>query len=193
MKTSLKYFGIVVFALMTTSGNAAPKYTTVFKGLMNGKQIVVVSVNKTYTEEKLDKIISPLNGNNVTVLVYRDFKNVSMAMPLAVYVDGKTALFNNNPTYLASGTTVSKIIERAFRNGPRIGAICKDGWRSRATGRGACSHHGGVAYWLYSKVRNTNAIIATIYKDHQLVSGDGKNSGRNPSEVFVQIRNRSYD
>ena len=32
----------------------------------------------------------------------------------------------------------------------RIGAICKDGWRSSATGSGACSHHGGVAYWLYS-------------------------------------------
>ena len=31
----------------------------------------------------------------------------------------------------------------------RIGAICKDGTTSSATGRGACSHHGGVAYWLY--------------------------------------------
>ena len=30
----------------------------------------------------------------------------------------------------------------------RTGAICRDGWRSSATGRGACSHHGGVAYWL---------------------------------------------
>lgn len=31
----------------------------------------------------------------------------------------------------------------------RIGAICRDGTRSSATGRGACSHHGGVARWLY--------------------------------------------
>lgn len=31
----------------------------------------------------------------------------------------------------------------------RTGAICRDGWRSYATGRGACSHHGGVSYWLY--------------------------------------------
>jgi endonuclease YncB( thermonuclease family) len=30
----------------------------------------------------------------------------------------------------------------------RTGAICSDGWRSSATGRGACSHHGGVAQWL---------------------------------------------
>lgn len=34
-------------------------------------------------------------------------------------------------------------------SGSRTGAICRDGWRSTATGRGACSHHGGVSYWLY--------------------------------------------
>ncbi|WP_313115416.1 DUF3761 domain-containing protein [Aequorivita sediminis] len=31
----------------------------------------------------------------------------------------------------------------------RIGAVCNDGTYSNATGRGACSHHGGVAYWVY--------------------------------------------
>jgi antitoxin component YwqK of YwqJK toxin-antitoxin module len=30
----------------------------------------------------------------------------------------------------------------------RIGAICNDGSRSYSTGRGTCSHHGGVNYWL---------------------------------------------
>ena len=33
-------------------------------------------------------------------------------------------------------------------SGQRIGAICNDGSRSSATGRGACSRHGGVSYWL---------------------------------------------
>jgi hypothetical protein len=32
--------------------------------------------------------------------------------------------------------------------GARYGAICRDGWRSTATGSGACSHHGGVDHWL---------------------------------------------
>jgi hypothetical protein len=32
----------------------------------------------------------------------------------------------------------------------RIGAMCNDGTTSTATGRGACSHHGGVSCWLYS-------------------------------------------
>jgi hypothetical protein len=34
-------------------------------------------------------------------------------------------------------------------SGVRVGAICRDGTRSNATGRGACSHHGGVDHWLY--------------------------------------------
>jgi hypothetical protein len=31
----------------------------------------------------------------------------------------------------------------------RVGARCSDGTTSSATGRGACSWHGGVAEWLY--------------------------------------------
>jgi hypothetical protein len=34
-------------------------------------------------------------------------------------------------------------------SGVRVGAVCRDGTTSTATGSGACSHHGGVAYWLY--------------------------------------------
>lgn len=33
----------------------------------------------------------------------------------------------------------------------RIGAVCKDGSLSSATGRGACSHHGGVSTWRYGE------------------------------------------
>jgi hypothetical protein len=32
----------------------------------------------------------------------------------------------------------------------RVGAKCCDGTNSKATGRGACSHHGGVKYWKMS-------------------------------------------
>ena len=34
----------------------------------------------------------------------------------------------------------------------RIGAFCRDGWESFATGSGACSYHGGVAEWKTKKV-----------------------------------------
>ena len=32
----------------------------------------------------------------------------------------------------------------------RVGCHCCDGKESDATGRGACSHHGGVMYWKMS-------------------------------------------
>jgi len=38
----------------------------------------------------------------------------------------------------------------------RVGALCKDGTGSTATGRGACSHHGGVSCWRYSDQTCTN-------------------------------------
>uniref|UniRef100_A0A914YX33 Uncharacterized protein n=1 Tax=Panagrolaimus superbus TaxID=310955 RepID=A0A914YX33_9BILA len=47
-------------------------------------------------------------------------------------------------------------IEPRFKPPPprreRIGAICMDGWRSSSTGRGTCSHHGGVREWLYTEI-----------------------------------------
>ncbi len=37
----------------------------------------------------------------------------------------------------------------------RTGAVCQDGTTSSATGRGACSHHGGVAHWIVSEPEAT--------------------------------------
>lgn len=42
--------------------------------------------------------------------------------------------------------------------GIRIGATCKDGTSSRAKGRGACSHHGGVRNWKYSTRKEVKII-----------------------------------
>jgi len=38
----------------------------------------------------------------------------------------------------------------------RIGATCKDGTSSSATGRGACSHHGGVSSW---RTKSTKVLL----------------------------------
>lgn len=40
----------------------------------------------------------------------------------------------------------------------RVGAICKDGTSSKATGRGACSHHGGVKEWKYESKKSVSII-----------------------------------
>lgn len=50
-------------------------------------------------------------------------------------------------TYVAPVYTPSPAPQ--IQSGGRTGAICNDGSHSSATGRGACSHHGGVAQWLY--------------------------------------------
>ena len=49
------------------------------------------------------------------------------------------------------GTTVhwTEYTYTTNNRGYRTGAVCRDGWISSATGRGACSHHGGVDHWLY--------------------------------------------
>jgi antitoxin component YwqK of YwqJK toxin-antitoxin module len=49
----------------------------------------------------------------------------------------------------------------------RVGAICNDGWESSATGRGACSHHGGVNYWLVQ----TEEIVMAGTGKHRLTNG----------------------
>ena len=53
------------------------------------------------------------------------------------------------PTPTATPAPVARPAAPSIPSGVRIGAICRDGTRSNATGRGACSHHGGVARWLY--------------------------------------------
>ena len=40
----------------------------------------------------------------------------------------------------------------------RTGARCKDGTSSSATGRGACSHHGGVSYWKTRTERSVRIV-----------------------------------
>jgi len=63
---------------------------------------------------------------------------------------------NNSITEAPKITTYQSVKKITYQEkqsnkspGERIGAICCDGTRSYATGRGACSHHGGVCKWLY--------------------------------------------
>lgn len=45
----------------------------------------------------------------------------------------------------------------------RIGALCKDGFNSNATGSGACSYHGGVSEWQYKEVPHQTGWIKKIF------------------------------
>lgn len=50
-------------------------------------------------------------------------------------------------TPIPTSTPVPAPTENPLK-GQRYGAVCGDGSTSGATGRGACSHHGGVDHWL---------------------------------------------
>jgi hypothetical protein len=56
----------------------------------------------------------------------------------------------------SSVEVLSKECYEESRYSYRIGAICEDGWRSSATGRGACSQHGGVDKWKLDYAYNKN-------------------------------------
>jgi hypothetical protein len=70
---------------------------------------------------------------------------------------GYTPCSRCKPPILNESTTkdensVSKYKKRQYvskKSNERVGCICRDGTRSYAIGRGACSHHGGVDHWLY--------------------------------------------
>jgi hypothetical protein len=57
------------------------------------------------------------------------------------------------PSVTESSRTLRTVAPSDYARHYRIGARCRDGWRSDATGSGACSWHGGVAEWLYADDR----------------------------------------
>jgi hypothetical protein len=58
-------------------------------------------------------------------------------------------VLNNNVNKDKTNTVIKVNKNTYLSTGKRIGCICRDGTRSYATGRGACSHHGGVDHWIY--------------------------------------------
>ena len=71
--------------------------------------------------------------------------------PTETHTPVPTETPTETPTSIPTHTPTSTRTEMPVptSEGIRIGAICRDGSHSNATGRGACSHHGGVDYWLY--------------------------------------------
>lgn len=48
-----------------------------------------------------------------------------------------------------------------------IGAVCKDGSLSSATGRGACSHHRGVSTWRYGQRKSVRIEDNKLHDNHE--------------------------
>jgi hypothetical protein len=98
------------------------------------------------------------------------------------------------PSY--TSYTPSTVAPYTYNTFVRTGAICSDGWRSKATGSGACSWHGGVSKWLgsnYSTYKSPSSSYGTsTYKLPSLSYGSSNCVGMcygSPSKVNGLPRN----
>lgn len=104
------------------------------------------------------RIVAYVNATNVSSYAGEEELNGEYAS--SYYISSSKSSFqgfNNSQSktttdYRWQSTTTTTPTYTPQSNYPvyqvRIGAICCDGTRSNATGRGACSHHNGVCQWL---------------------------------------------
>ncbi|PIB38296.1 DUF3761 domain-containing protein [Maribacter sp. 4G9] len=163
-------FAMLIFALGVNPIYAQSSEIKVIKTKRENIQRLVRAYQDSLAD--LDFIISELeSGNSVdysetTFYKKSKIKNTNVVSKLPSNSSGsKTAeirtsryqVKSNSPKYgtkilkkkstrLSSKT--SKPVIKSKKSKRRVGAICRDGTRSSATGRGACSHHGGVSRWL---------------------------------------------
>ena len=161
--------------------SSASSFDTVFSGRAGSRNLVAVSVSRDYGMVGISDAFSAYAGTGMTLLVYRSYKQVSSAEPIAVFVNGELHDFKQTSARSTSSPTITDEISGGYRTstGGRTGAVCRDGSRSSATGWGAYSRHGGVARWFSAGtgVKDESATVAAISTDFRLVSGDGDRCG----------------
>jgi hypothetical protein len=101
------------------------------KRVNNKVKTITTSVTGTTSKSSNNKQEKSSNG-------YTDISNELN------YSDKASNNWNTN-----SSNESAKSYNKTTTYTTRISAICSDGTRSYATGRGTCSHHGGVSEWLY--------------------------------------------
>ncbi|MFN8355259.1 MAG: hypothetical protein U0Y10_12465 [Spirosomataceae bacterium] len=108
----------------------------------NYKIVAIVDGNEKYArEDYFDGKYSVIYEDRRTQPNYSTNSNSFNSYPSNNYNRYKSNSYNSNSRRYNNNSNTN--------NSRRVGAICCDGTRSDATGRGACSHHGGVCQWLY--------------------------------------------
>ena len=99
----------------------------------------------------INQVTIPQQGDHIyaTGSYVKDLNNGWMEIhPVSsIIVDQTKFPARSNESQNSYGQTINKNTNPS--QSARIGAICNDGTKSTATGRGACSHHGGVKEWIY--------------------------------------------
>ncbi|HSR54551.1 MAG TPA: CHAT domain-containing protein [Acidobacteriota bacterium] len=121
------------------------------------------------------------------VIVYQECLKYARTEPALVYRYGKLETRRPSLKRTAGRDAIQEWLDA--HNGDRTAAFCWDGSTSNATGRGACSHHGGVMIWQY-KQRNAALTMAEICIDRTLVST--ASGGCGPGGNWIKIPNHGY-
>lgn len=126
--------GIILLGIVIGIARAYPKIS-----ILIAIVLIISYVNR-------DSKDTQVKTKNYTKTIYNSSDSQPI-QPNTNYYRPNTLERKSDYNYRPSITTPNKIKTNNLKT--RIGAVCNDGTTSRATGRGACSHHGGVAYWLY--------------------------------------------
>ncbi len=152
---------------------AAQKINEEYKSIESDAQILFDYLNSEFDVKKLKLADENVERRFRQLISYRFIEIISKevselqikaqtnikAKTKAFFVKHKSAFIIlailvafASPSIVNRLTPVDTLTIRLHENSKfkcRVGATCSDGWHSNATGRGACSHHGGVSEWLY--------------------------------------------
>jgi hypothetical protein len=100
--------------------------------------------NKCY--DSIKQILAVRKANT-----FRNLKIASLSIFLLIWFTCAQGIFNRIVLGPRDNQAMAQLLYKKSSKTEkhRIGAICSDGTNSSATGRGACSWHGGVEEWLY--------------------------------------------
>lgn len=83
--------------------------------------------------------------------LFRKYKTATILIAILIWFTCAQGIFNRIVLGPRDNQAMAELLYKksSKKEKHRIGAICSDGWKSSATGRGACSWHDGVKEWLY--------------------------------------------
>ena len=137
----MKYFAsiIVSFAFLSCAEKQLPVYPS-------DTEITVLQSQVSSLQSRLDSLIQSLQPK---LKIKSKSKKKNPTSIVRAHPESGPVENYNWKTDNTKSTPALKTNKESSPYEVRVGAICRDGTRSYATGRGACSHHGGVSQWLY--------------------------------------------
>lgn len=182
---SLVGLGLLVFTQF--EGSQQPFQPSLFGDLAivaeigSGKDVTLIAAASLESARSIDEQVRSSDRlQSGHLLIYRGFREVSMAKPLAIYDHGQPTLSDAQALQ-----STQPLVIGDFKKQSRSGAYCQDGVHSKATGSGACSHHGGVRTWTHKP----EVAIALVCNGNRLVAGPDEDACQS-NGVALRIKNK---